>query len=214
MKRKFGKVAYYFTLTCLMMSFILLGNSKDVTAATRKYVTASDLSIRKSATSSSKKVGSYKRGTLITCYGNKGSWTKVKYKGKTRYVYSKYLSSSKPSATTGSTVVAYAKNFVGNPYRYGGTSLTGGTDCSGFTQSVYKHFGYNLPRTSKAQRKAGVKVSGLRNAKAGDLVCYYGHVALYMGGNKIIHASSPKTGIKISSNAAYRKIASIRRIIR
>ena len=90
MKRKFGKVAYYFTLTCLMMSFILLGNSKDVTAATRKYVTASDLSIRKSATSSSKKVGSYKRGTLITCYGNKGSWTKVKYKGKFYEDFLKY----------------------------------------------------------------------------------------------------------------------------
>lgn len=109
--------------------------------------------------------------------------------------------------------MAYAKKFVGNPYRYGGTSLTKGADCSGFTQSVYKKFGISLPRTSSEQRSAGKKVSGLKNAKAGDLICYYGHVAIYMGNNKIVHASSKKTGIKISNNASYRAIASIRRVL-
>ena len=115
---------------------------------------------------------------------------------------------------TGTDVVSYAKKFVGNPYCYGGTSLTKGTDCSGFTQSVYRHFGYKIPRTSYTQRKAGIKVSSLKKAKAGDLICYYGHVAIYMGKNKIIHASNKKTGIKIYNNVCYRKIASIRRIVK
>ena len=118
------------------------------------------------------------------------------------------------SKATGNDVVTYAQKFVGNPYKYGGTSLTKGTDCSGFTQSVYKHFGYKIPRTSYSQRKTGKRVTSLKNAKTGDLICYYGHVAIYMGKNKIIHASNKKTGIKISNNARYRKIASIRRIIK
>ena len=81
-------------------------------------------------------------------------------------------------------------------------------------QSVYKHFGYKIPRTSYSQRKAGKKVKNISKAKAGDLICYYGHVAIYMGKNKIIHASNKKTGIKISNNVKYRKIASIRRIVK
>lgn len=125
-----------------------------------------------------------------------------------------YAASTNSKSVTGTKVVSYAKKFVGNPYRYGGTSLTKGTDCSGFTQSVYKHFGYKIPRTSYSQRKAGKKVKNISKAKAGDLICYYGHVAIYMGKNKIIHASNKKTGIKISHNVKYRKIASIRRIIK
>lgn len=123
---------------------------------------------------------------------------------------------TKKKKTTGNDVVKYAKKFVGNKYKWGGTSLTKGTDCSGFTQSVYKHFGYKLPRTSSAQRKAGkgVKVS---QRKAGDLICYSGHVALYIGNNKIVHASNskpyPKGGIKISKYN-YRKIKAVRRIIK
>lgn len=123
---------------------------------------------------------------------------------------------TKKSKPTGKDVVKYAKKFVGNKYKWGGTSLTKGADCSGFTQSVYKHFGYKLPRTSSAQRKAGkgVKVS---QRKAGDLICYSGHVAIYMGSNKIVHASNskpyPKGGIKIS-RYNYRKIKAVRRIIK
>ena len=143
----------------------------------------------------------------------KGSWYKVSSAGKTGYVYKKYVSFTKVKKTTGAQIASYAKKFVGNPYKWGGTSLTKGADCSGFTQSVYKHFGISIPRTSSSQRTAGTKVSSLKKAKAGDLICYYGHVAIYLGNNKIVHASSAKTGIKISTNAKYRAIASIRRLV-
>ncbi|MDO4941439.1 MAG: C40 family peptidase [Lachnospiraceae bacterium] len=197
----------------LTMGLICVNFQRDTYASYKRYVTASTLAIRTKASSSSKQVGSYKKGKKITCYGTSGSWTKVKYKGNTRYVYTKYLSKSKPSSVTGAQVAAYAKKFVGNPYKYGGTSLTKGADCSGFTQSVYKHFGYSIPRTSSEQRSAGTKVSW-SNKKAGDLICYDGHVAIYIGSNKIVHASNKKTGIKISSPANYRKVLSVRRIVK
>lgn len=122
-------------------------------------------------------------------------------------------SSSSSSSSLGQSVVNYAKQFLGNPYVYGGTSLTNGADCSGFVQSVYAHFGISLPRTSSAQRSAGYSVGSLSNAKPGDLICYDGHVGIYIGDNAIIHASNEKDGIKITYNAAYRKILSIRRVI-
>ena len=96
----------------------------------------------------------------------------------------------------GGAVVSYATQFVGNPYVWGGTSLTNGADCSGFVQSVFAHFGVSLPRTSGGMRSAGVGVS-YSEAKPGDIICYSGHVAIYMGGGSIVHASSPSTGIKI-----------------
>lgn len=113
----------------------------------------------------------------------------------------------------GAEVVAYAMKYLGNPYRYGGTSLTKGTDCSGFTMKIYRHFGKKIPRTSRSQRGAGKKVKSLKKARPGDLICYNGHVAIYMGKNRVIHASNRKDGIKITRNAAYRHIVCIRRII-
>ena len=122
------------------------------------------------------------------------------------------------ATSKGQQVVNYAKIFVGNKYKYGGTSLTKGADCSGFTMSVYKKFGKKLPHSSSGQRKVGKKVSGgIKKAKAGDIICYSGHVAIYMGKNKIVHASNsakyPKGGIKISNNASYKKILAIRRLV-
>ncbi len=121
-------------------------------------------------------------------------------------------SSSESTTDLGQQIADYAMKFIGNPYVYGGTSLTNGADCSGFVQSVYKHFGISLPRTSGEQGKSGRAVDGLENAKAGDLVWYSGHIGIYIGNGKIVHASNPKNGI-ITSNATYRTILGIRRIV-
>lgn len=110
----------------------------------------------------------------------------------------------------GQSVVNYAMQFIGNPYVFGGTSLTNGADCSGFVQSVYKNFGVSLPRSSTDQRSAGTGVS-YAEAQPGDIICYAGHVGIYIGNNQIVHASSPSTGIKVG-NATYRSILSVRRI--
>lgn len=110
----------------------------------------------------------------------------------------------------GRNVADYALQFVGNPYVYGGTSLTGGTDCSGYTQSVYRHFGVSIPRTSGEQAGFGREIP-YEEMEPGDLVCYSGHVAMYIGGGRIVHASSRKEGIKVSNDPAYRTIVSIRR---
>lgn len=111
----------------------------------------------------------------------------------------------------GKKIAKYACQFVGNPYVSGGTSLTNGADCSGFTYRIYQDFGYSIPRTSYLQRSAGTEVS-YENAQPGDLICYDGHVAMYIGGGMIVHASSAKTGIKVS-RAQYRTILSVRRIV-
>ncbi len=124
--------------------------------------------------------------------------------------------SSKSSGSTsgssqGQAVVNYAMQFIGNPYVWGGSSLTNGTDCSGFTMSVYSHFGVSLPHYDGAQRSCGTAVLSLAEAQPGDLICYYGHVGIYIGNGQIVHASNPRTGITTGS-ATYRQIAAIRRI--
>lgn len=119
-----------------------------------------------------------------------------------------------PAYTTGvsgSDVVAYASQFLGYPYVLGGTSLTEGTDCSYYVMAVYQHFGISVPRTSYAQRNCGQAVS-YENAKPGDIICYSGHVAIYIGDGKIIHASNPRTGI-CYGNATYRTIVAVRRVL-
>ncbi len=113
----------------------------------------------------------------------------------------------------GVAVAEYALQFVGNPYVYGGTSLTNGADCSGFVLSVYANFGVSLPHSAKADRSQGYAVDSLENAQPGDLICYSGHVALYIGNGQIVHASNSRTGIIVSSvNYSNKKILAIRRI--
>ena len=111
----------------------------------------------------------------------------------------------------GVAVAEYGLQFVGNPYVYGGTSLTNGADCSGFVMSVYANFGVSLPHSSTSDRSQGYGVDGLDNAQPGDIICYSGHVGIYIGNGQIVHASNERTGI-IVSNANYRNILAIRRI--
>ena len=119
--------------------------------------------------------------------------------------------STQMASSNGQAVVDYARQFLGNPYVYGGNSLTNGTDCSGFVKGVYAAFGINLPRTSSEQRSVGYAVS-LSEIQPGDIVCYSGHVGIYAGNNTLIHASNEKTGITLTSPVTYRSVLAVRRI--
>lgn len=114
-------------------------------------------------------------------------------------------------SASGNAVASFASQFVGNPYVYGGTSLTNGADCSGFVMSVYANFGISLPHSSSALRSVGYGVS-LADAQPGDIICYSGHVAIYMGNNTIVHASTAATGIKFTSPVNYKNVLAVRRI--
>lgn len=118
---------------------------------------------------------------------------------------------AKAAAGSGQAVVDYACQFIGNPYVWGGTSLTNGADCSGFVQSVYAHFGVSLPRTSAQMRSAGRAVS-YSEAIPGDIVCYDGHVGIYMGNGQIVNAINSRKGIGILS-ATYKDILTVRRLL-
>ena len=117
-----------------------------------------------------------------------------------------------PQGSDGWAVVQYARQFIGYPYVYGGNSLTGGIDCSGFTQQIYGAFGVSLPRVDSAQATCGVEIP-LSQAQAGDLLCYWGHVGIYNGAGGIIHASSPGVGIVEFSNCQYRSLKCVRRVL-
>ena len=125
-------------------------------------------------------------------------------------------SSGSTSSASGDAVVSYASQFIGNPYVYGGNSLTNGIDCSGFVQQVFAHFGYSLPRTSDAQAGSGRGIT-YSESRAGDIIVYSGHVAILTGDGGIVHASNskpyPQGGIKYSSNALYRPYIAVRRIV-
>jgi len=139
------------------------------------------------------KVNGVTTATSDTTYSKTKAVSKIVLKGTKTVTVRK---SKNYSGTSGKAIVAYAKKFVGNPYSYGGTSLTHGCDCSGFVQSVYKHFGLKLPRIN--QYTVGKRVS-LKHLKPGDLLSYSGHVAIYAGNGKIVHAVDYGQGIKVTS---------------
>lgn len=114
-------------------------------------------------------------------------------------------------SASGQEIAKYACQWVGNPYVAGGTSLTNGADCSGFVQSVYKAFGYSLPRTSYSQSQVGRSVP-YSEAEPGDIIYYGGHVAIYIGNGQIVHAATARTGI-VTQSATYRSIITVRRIV-
>ena len=205
------------------------------------------LRVRKKASTDSKIVTLVSEDDKLKVKKQNGDWAKVKVDGKTGYVSKDYAKvtysfgkaksmkqiqaeqaakkasvsvSSSGSSATGSRIASYAQQFIGNPYRYGGNSLTSGIDCSGFTQQIMAKFGYSISRTSSSQAGEGRAVS-TSNLRAGDLVFYgnggsINHVAVYIGGGQVVHASNsapyPRGGIKIS-NVNYRTPICARRII-
>lgn len=191
---------------------------------TLKATLKANMNVRASASTSSSKIGSASKGSSYTVKKELDKWVAVSYGSKTGYLKKEYLtlgynfekattsssgngsSSSSSSSTTGSKVASYALQFKGNPYVYGGTSLTEGCDCSGFTQSIYKHFGYSIPRVSRDQATAGTSVTPSSSSlEPGDLIFYansdgvINHVSLYIGDSKVIHASNEKVGIIVST---------------
>ena len=171
------------------------------------------VNVRAYADSSSDRVGSLSQGESVTRTGIcDNGWSRVDYNGATAYIHSDYLTTSEPVAETpsyneentntsslGQQIVDFARQFIGGPYVWGGTSLTNGADCSGFVQSVYANFGYSLPRTCTPQLNYGYSVS-FDELQPGDLIGYayggeIGHIAIYTGNGNIVHASDYSTGI-------------------
>lgn len=119
---------------------------------------------------------------------------------------------SEPTGSDAQALIEYALQFVGNKYKWGGTSLTNGIDCSGFVMKIYEKFGYDLPHSSYKLRSVGVKVSE-SELQPGDIICYSGHVAIYIGDGKIVHAASKKQGIIVSNTYKIKKVITIRRVL-
>lgn len=153
-----------------------------------------------------------KQGGSSTSAGNTASGNSGSGNSASTSNTSGSATSESSNTDLGQQIANYALQFVGNPYVYGGTSLTNGADCSGFVMSVYANFGISLPRTSGEQGASGSAVNGIENAKPGDLIWYSGHIGIYIGNGQLVHASNPKNGIMIS-NVNYRPILGIRRIV-
>lgn len=225
-----GEVSGYVKSEYLLTGEAAVAKAQELLTDTATAKT-SNLNVRKEPNTESSVIIQVGEGEKLEVVEVLDGWVKVAVDSDAGYVAADYVAVGKelPTAVTlkelyyGNGVsqtrvemVEYAKQFLGNPYVWGGTSLTKGTDCSGFTMGIYKHFGISLPHSSRAQAGYGTKVS-LSDAKPGDLVFYssggsINHVAMYIGNGQVIHASTKKTGIKIS-NVSYRSVKTVRRII-
>lgn len=213
---KSGEVEGYVSL-----DFLLTGPDARIKAGqlvtTVAVANTDNLNVRGEANTESAVLTQILKGEELEYVETLGEWVKVSVDGEDAYVATEYVTIEEKLDTAITMtellygegvsdirvdVVEYAKQFIGNPYVWGGTSLTKGADCSGFVQSVFKNFGVKLSRTSRSQANDGTKIS-LSELKPGDLVFYaksgtINHVAIYIGGGQVVHASSPKSGIKIS----------------
>ena len=214
---KSGEVEGYVSL-----DFLLTGPDARIRASqlvTTVVVANTDgLNVREQANTDSTVLTQVLKGEELEYVETLGEWVKVSLDGEEAYVATEFVTVEEKLDTAitmtellyGEGVsdvrvdlVEYAKQFLGNPYVWGGTSLTNGADCSGFVMSVFKKYGINLSHSSRAQANEGTKIS-LSELQPGDLVFYgnsggtINHVAIYIGNGQVIHASSPKTGIKIS----------------
>lgn len=194
-------------------------------------VTCDSLKVREEASTEAEVIMTVAKGEKLDVLEEDGEWVKVDLDGQEVYVFGEYVEVSEDldTALTITEVLygegvsdvrvelcEYAKQFVGNPYVWGGTSLTKGADCSGFVLSVFAKFGVTLPHYSVSQSQEGTKVA-IEDVLPGDLIFYsngkqINHVAIYIGNGQVIHASSPKTGIKISKYN-YRTPVKARRIL-
>ncbi len=195
----------------ITLSFMLMSGTAAM-ASSPGVLTGDRVNVRSGPSTSTSILTQFNTGQKVTVLSKEGDWYKIAYGiNQTAYIYAQFLKVTEtvPTVTPvasatkkdGNAVVAYAKQFLGRPYVYGGNSLYSGTDCSGFTKLIYANFGYSLPRTSSSQMSSG-KAIAVSSLQAGDLV-FYGysgritHVAIYMGSNQIIHESTPSTGVVI-----------------
>lgn len=218
---KSGSVEGYVSLEYLLTGVPAKFKAEEL-AVTVAKVTTDGLNVRAEANTDSEVITLVAQGEELEVAAVEGDWVKVLLDDDEVYVAAEYVEVSAELSTAVTMtellygqgvsdvrvdICQYAKEFIGNPYVWGGTSLTKGADCSGFVMKVFQKYGVKLPRTSRTQANCGTTIK-VSEAKPGDLIFYakgktINHVAIYIGNGQVVHASSPKTGIKIS-NVSYR----------
>lgn len=204
---------------CAVLALLVLMFGSSVQADTKKQgvVTASVLNVRKGVGRRTQKIGELTKNTNVTILSKKGNWYKIQYGDDTAYVTLEYVSDDPEvieaanMLSVGEEIVEYAKEFIGVPYVYGGTTPSG-FDCSGFVKYVYEKFGISLPRISYDQINVGQSVSEA-DLQAGDLVFFRGgdHVGIYVGDGQYIHA--PRTGRNVTIEPLNRSVYAARRVL-
>ncbi len=218
---KSGSVEGYVSLEYLLTGVPAKFKAEELAVTVAKVATDS-LKVRAEANTESEVITLVAMGEELEVAAVEGDWVKVLLDNDEVYVSAEYVEVSAELSTAVTMtellygqgvsdvrvdICQYAKEFIGNPYVWGGTSLTKGADCSGFVMKVFQKYGVKLPRNSRSQANCGTTIK-VAEAKPGDLIFYakgktINHVAIYLGNGQVVHASSPKTGIKIS-NVSYR----------